>query len=73
MGSCSSVTSLAPLSACANLKKLDMCYCASVASVEPLAACVQLGELHIYGLAEDMPGLASLKAALPQLRVVPFW
>jgi internalin A len=67
---CRSVSSLAPLSACAHLKMVNMSLCSSVTSVEPLMACTQLEELVILRLAADPPGLAALKAALPQLRII---
>ncbi|KAG1670177.1 hypothetical protein FOA52_000889 [Chlamydomonas sp. UWO 241] len=72
MQECSSVTSLAPLSTCAHLKMLNMNYCTRVTSVEPLAACAELEELRIAQLAGQLQlsGLASLKAAMPRLRIV---
>ncbi|KAG1667520.1 hypothetical protein FOA52_013710 [Chlamydomonas sp. UWO 241] len=69
MSWCSSVSSLAPLSACTNLKRLFLHGCTSVASVEPLTACAQLQDLYVRELAKRLPGLAVLKAALPQLRI----
>ncbi|KAG1659552.1 hypothetical protein FOA52_015356 [Chlamydomonas sp. UWO 241] len=69
MSDSSSVTSLAPLSACAHLQSASIHHCTSVASVEPLAACAQLEELSIMGTPGDLPGLVALKAALPRLRI----
>jgi hypothetical protein len=69
-----SVESLAPLSRCALLKKVNMVGCEyimhgcnNVPSVEPLKACGQLEELSIG--RRDPPGLEALVAALPRLRV----
>jgi Leucine-rich repeat (LRR) protein len=61
-------SSLAPLLACANLKMVDIGH-TRVTSVELLMACTQLEELRMYGLAEHLPGLAALRATLPQLRI----
>jgi hypothetical protein len=58
-----SLSTLAPLSACFNLKKLAMRGCSGALSVSPLKACTQLEELEIQ------LGLGALKDALPQLRI----
>jgi hypothetical protein len=62
--------SMAPLSACALLKKVNMDGHRRVCTVEPLQACAQLEELNIGRSAGGLLGLRSLKVALPRLRLL---
>ncbi|KAG1670175.1 hypothetical protein FOA52_000887 [Chlamydomonas sp. UWO 241] len=45
--SCQSLSSLAPLSACCQLERLDMAVCFYVANLAPLSSCAHLKELNM--------------------------
>jgi Leucine-rich repeat (LRR) protein len=67
--SSSQASDLAPLRGCVELQDLDISYCSRLLSIEGLEACTQLKQLDMNGLAEHLPGLAALRATLPQLRI----